>query len=108
MTNNLLNEIVDFKRLDNIFLNNYNDKYDKRRIKACILESMKVISLNTGDIYYHVGDVFSVLNRLFNISFEYETYLEYLRELENELLIVTDGERCYKKIIKMRLILLQF
>lgn len=91
----LLNEVVDFKRLDGIFLNNFEDKYDKRRIKACILESMKAISLNTGDIYYDKSDVFSVLNKLFNLSLEYETYLEYLEELELDLFIVTDNERCY-------------
>lgn len=91
----LLSEIVDFKRLDSIFLNNYEDKYDKRRIKACIVESMKALSLNVGDIYYDKTDVFSALNKLFNLSLDYETYLEYLEELESELLIVTDDNKCY-------------
>lgn len=91
----LLNEIVDFKRLDNIFLNNYEDRYDKRRVKACTLESMKAISLNTGDIYYDKSDVFSILCKLFNLSIDYETYLEYLNELEKELFIVIDDSKCY-------------
>lgn len=91
----LLNEIVEFKRLDNIFLNNFEDKYDKRRIKACILESMKAISLNTGDIYYEKEDVFSVLNKLFGLALDYETYLEHLNELELELFIVINDNRCY-------------
>lgn len=91
----LLNEVVDFKRLDNIFLNNYIDKYDKRRIKACIIESMKIISLNTGDIYYDLEDVFSILNKAFTLSINYELYLEYLKELEKELLVVIDNNKCY-------------
>ena len=91
----LLNEIVDFKRLDSIFLNNFEDKLDKRRVKACILESMKAISLNTGDIYYKNEDVYSILNRLFNIQIDYDIYLEYLSELERELLIVCDNSNCY-------------
>jgi len=91
----LLNEIVDFKRLDGIFLNNFDDKYDKRRMKACILESMKAISLNTGDIYYDKTDVFSVLNKLFAIALDYEIYLEYLEELEKELFVVIDDNKCY-------------
>ena len=91
----LLNELVDFKRLDGIFLNNYEDRYDKRRIKACILESMKAISLNTGDIYYNTADVYSALNKLFSLSLEYETYEEYLKELELELFIVIDDSKCY-------------
>ena len=91
----LLNELVDFKRLDNIFLNTYDDKYDKRRIKACILESMKTISLNTGDIYYNVADVFTILNRLFSLNLEYEAYENYLNELEEEFIIVCDYDKCY-------------
>ena len=91
----LLNEIIDFQRLDNIFLNNFNDKYDKRRIKALIIESMKAISLNTGDIYYSISDVFSILNRLYNLSLDYETYLQYLEELESDLFVVIKDDYCY-------------
>lgn len=91
----LLNGIVDFKRLDNIFLNNFDDRLDVRRVKACILESMKVISINTGDIYYNDSDIYSILNRLFSINVEYETYSEYLKDLEQELFIVIDGDRYY-------------
>ena len=91
----LLNEIVDFKRLDMIFLNNFEDRFDKRRVKACILESMKAISLNNGDIYYNASDIYTVLNRLFNIAIDYETYLDYLKELEEEMFIVIEDERYY-------------
>ena len=91
----LLNDIINFKRLDAIFLNNYNDKYDSRRIKACILECMKYISMNTGDIYYNISDVYTILNKLFSINLDYETYLEYIEDLIKELLIVKDNERLY-------------
>ena len=91
----LLNELIDFKRLDAIFLNNYDDKYDKRRMKACILECMKYISLNTGDVYYNISDVYSILNKLFSISLDYEDYLEYIEELNKELFIVKDGDNLY-------------
>lgn len=91
----LLNEVIEFKRIDGIFLNNYEDRYDKRRMKACIIESMKAISLNNGDIYYNISDVFSVLNKLFNLSLDYESYLSYIDELEKELFIVKDGDNLY-------------
>ena len=91
----LLNELVEFKRLDAIFLNSGEDKLDKRRVKACILECMNAISNSKGDIYYDKSDVFTVLNKLFNIYIDYETYLEYLEELEKELLIVTTNNNCY-------------
>lgn len=91
----LLNEVVDFKRLDIIFLNSGEDNLDKRRVKACILESMKAISNSNGDIYYNESDVYSALVKLFNININYEIYLEYLEELDKDLLIVRDEKRCY-------------
>lgn len=91
----LLSDAVEFKRLDNIFLNTGEDKLDKRRVKACILETMKTISLNTGDIYYEKTYVFDVMSKLFNININYEVYLEYLEELEKELLIVNVENNCY-------------
>ena len=91
----LLNEIIDFKRLDIIFLNSEEDKLDKRRIKAIILESMKGISTSTGDIYYAKDVVYNVMSKLFNVYVDYETYLEYLDELEKELMIVLEENRCY-------------
>ncbi len=91
----LLNEIIDFKRLDNIFLNNYSDKYDKRRVKACTLEVMKMISLNRGDIYYEKEVVFEYLMRIFSINIDYELFNSYLNELESEGFIVIDNNKVY-------------
>ncbi len=91
----LLNEIIDFKRLDNIFLNNFHDFYDKRRVKACIIEVMKAISLNLGDIYYHISDVYSYLDRLYKIQIDFELFKEYIKELEDELLVVLKDEFVY-------------
>ena len=91
----LLNEVVDFKRLDAIFLNSGEDKLDKRRVKACIIESMMAISNGKGDIYYDKSDVYSILAKLFNINIDYETYLEYLEELNEEMIVVTIDNRCY-------------
>ena len=91
----LLNELVDFKRLDNIFLNSGENLLDKRRVKACIIECMKYISSVNGDIYYEISDVHQVLIKLFNIHVDYEVYLEYLNELEMEFLIVLNNNLCY-------------
>ncbi len=91
----LLNEIIDFKRLDAIFLNNYEDKFDKRRIKAIILECMKEVSNRMGDIYYDKEAIYGVINKLFNVYVDYELYLEYLEELEKEFLIVSSDNNIY-------------
>ena len=91
----LLNDIIEFQRLDSIFLNNNNDKYDKKRIQACILESMKKISLNTGDIYSYKEDIYSITNELFKLSLDYEMFLDNLNELANDLFIIIKDNRCY-------------
>ncbi len=91
----LLNEIIDFSRLDNIFLNNFKDFYDKRRVKACIIEVMKAISMNLGDIYYLISDVYSYLSRLYKIEIDYNLFTDYLQELEKELFVVISHEYVY-------------
>ncbi len=91
----LLNDVIEFNRLDAIFLNNFQDAHDKRRIKACLLEVMKAISLNTGDIYYYESDVFTYLERLFKINIDYELFKELLQELEQELFIVISDDKIY-------------
>lgn len=91
----LLNDLVEFKRLDLIFLNSGKEKLDAVRVKACILETMRMISLNNGDIYYAKEDVYSALSKLFNILISYELYLEYLEELGKDNLVIIDEQRCY-------------
>ncbi len=91
----LLNDIVDFKRLDNIFLNNYKDKLDKRRVKACLIETMKYISINKGDIYYDRSLIYEVLGNLYSIHIDSDIFNNYLKELEEEQLIVVENERYY-------------
>lgn len=91
----LLNDLVEFKRLDLIFLNSGKEKLDVVRVKACILETMRMISLSNGDIYYAKEDVYSALSKLFNILISYELYLEYLEELGKDNLVVITDQRCY-------------
>ena len=92
----LLNEIIDFKRLDNIFLNNNNnDFYDKRRVKACIIEVLKLLASNLGDIYSYASDIHTYLGRLYKIDIATDLFQEYLEELENELFIVSENDHIY-------------
>ncbi len=91
----LLSDLIDFKRLDGIFLNNCTDRFDKRRCKACIIEAMKNITFNTGDIYVSESLIYEGINKLFNLNINYEDYVSYLKELEDELFIVSDQGRYY-------------
>jgi exodeoxyribonuclease V alpha subunit len=91
----LLNDVIEFKRLDTIFLNNIDDKYDIRRRKACIIECMKMLSNNTGDVYYNTSDIYSYLNKLFGIDIDYETYLDDITELCNDYILVKENDNVY-------------
>ena len=91
----LLNDVIEFKRLDTIFLNNIDDKYDIRRRKACIIECMKMLSNNTGDVYYNTSDIYSYLNKLFGIDIDYETYLDDIIELCNDYILVKENDNVY-------------
>ena len=91
----LLNDVIEFKRLDTIFLNNIDDKYDIRRRKACIIECMKMLSNNTGDVYYNTSDIYSYLNKLFGIDIDYETYLDDITELCDDYILVKENDNVY-------------
>ncbi len=91
----LLSDLFDFDRIDAIFLNNYSDKYDERRIKACILEVLKSYSFNTGNVYGSISDIYNLLNNSFNISLNYEIYINYLDDLSKELLVLVENDNVY-------------
>ncbi|MBE6140405.1 MAG: ATP-dependent RecD-like DNA helicase [Firmicutes bacterium] len=90
-----LKEIIEFNRLDSIYLNNYED--DLIRKKACILKTMEIISDNDGDVYYYNEDILEKLAKNFNIYIDTDTYLEYIDLLEEEKKIVKLGKRIYLK-----------
>lgn len=102
----LLNDVIDFKRLDNLFLNNFEDVLDKRRVKACIVEVCKLISFSIGDTYYEEDYVYEHLSKIFKINISYELYLDYLDELSNDEVIVREGKRVYLESIYLNELLI--
>ena len=80
--------MIDFRKLDNIFLNS-NDKEDPRRIKACIVECMKSLTFSSGDIYLTKEEIINSLKRDFNIDSKIEDYLLSLSR-ERKIIIMSD------------------
>lgn len=89
-----LKEVVDFKKVDNIYINNYGDE-TQVRIFACIIEAMEVLSNNNGDTYYYQDEVIGELVKDFNISLGEDVFSECLDCLENEKKIVREDKRIY-------------
>ena len=89
-----LKEIIDFKKVDAIYKNNYSKDNDIR-IKACILESMQILSFTNGDTYYYQEEILKVLEKEFSIILGVDV-LDYLFDnLVNDEKIYIDGRRIY-------------
>ena len=88
----LINDI-DFKTLDRIYLSIYKETTNLR-ILACIVETMKRITFNTGDTYSYKEDIIRALNDEFNIKISSD---EYFSMLSNEYKIVIDDDKYYLK-----------
>ena len=74
-------EIVDFKKIDAIYLSN-NSKDSDIRINACILESIKRLEFINGDTYHLKDEIISYLNHEFNIPIS--NIDNYLLQLKND------------------------
>ena len=91
-----ISEIVDFRKVDSIYVNNYGDKTDAR-VYACILESMRILSFASGDTFYYASEVRSSLLKEFYIELTEDVFLECLDYLENNNDIVRIDKRIYLK-----------
>lgn len=82
---------IDFKKLDNIFLEKH-DKEDPRRIKACIIESMKNLCFNNGDTYLYKEEIVKYLSDNYQINSD---ITNYLLTLINEKELIMQNDRYY-------------
>ena len=76
-----IKEVVDFKKVDNIYVANFGDK-TQVRIYACLLETMLILSFSTGDIYHYKEEISASLHKEFNIILSDEVMDEVLNELK--------------------------
>lgn len=89
-----LKDIIDFKKVDAIYKNNYSKDNDIR-IKACILESMQILSFTNGDTYYYKEEILKVLEKEFNIVLSEDVLDCLFDNLVNDEKIYIDGRRIY-------------
>lgn len=86
-------DIVDFKKLDNIYLN--MDNIDNNlRIKYCINEVLKILEINTGSTYFNKESIINGLISYFNITEEFDIG-KILEELEKSCKIKKENEDIY-------------
>ncbi len=91
-----LKEIIDFNKLDNIYLKT-KCKDDKNRLYHLILEVMKYISFSEGHIYYSNNIIIKYLESLYNISLNIESYEEIINILLEDNEIIIESDKIYLK-----------
>lgn len=90
----LVVELIDFNKVDNIYKKNH-DEYDEIRIKACIIESLKRLSMSTGDTYSYKEEIIDTLKKEFNLVIDEILFEESIYGLEEENKIVVDNNAYY-------------
>ena len=87
-------DIIDFNKLDKVFLANHNNDCEVR-IRACIIESFKRLGMNNGDTYFYKDEIFIYLRDNFKIFLEESEFNKYLDELSLDNQIVIEKDRYY-------------
>ena len=88
-----LSDEINFKKLDEIFLSN-NDMEDDRRVKACLIETMKYLTFSTGDIYLYKEEICVGLKKLYGINVDIDSQINYLFNISR---VAIKGDKIYLK-----------
>ncbi len=81
-------EKMTFQKIDRIALKNNISKADKRRIKAGIVNTLRIIGNERGDTYFLKEEIYKTLRIVINYEPTYDDFLECLEELITDLRIV--------------------
>lgn len=97
----LLKELINFEKLDKIFLKD-NKSDDEVRVKACILESMRILSDSTGNTYYKKEEIVDKLIHEYKIFCD-EIYLDqiFTELIKKEFIIVEEDKYFLEEIYSM-------
>ncbi len=91
-----LKEVIDFAKVDNIYIKKYGDK-TSTRIYACIIEAMQQLSNSNGDIYYYEQEIKEMLLKKFNIEINEDVFSELINDLINKEKIIKVDNIYYLK-----------
>lgn len=94
---NLLDEVDDlnFIKIDEIAIASGIEENDSRRIKACIIHSMKKLIFSNGDTYLTYPEIIKSVENLLHIELNSNYFEDYLLELEQAKKIVKYNEYYY-------------
>ncbi len=95
LTNDLysLVDIIDFKKLDEVYFHLFEDNNDMR-ILGCFIETLKRLSFENGDTYSTKDEIYDYMLNVFNIDL-YDRFDFYERILKNNYKIKVKDDRYY-------------
>lgn len=90
-------KIIDFRRLDMIYLDYFKDPESSIRLQACILESLNRFCNESGSVYLNYSELVRALQKYFNLTLEEDVLNELLLNLQNSNKIVKEDVNYYLK-----------
>lgn len=90
----ILLNIMDFKKIDTIYVNNY-DKNSDIRVLACIKESILELDIITGNTYHDINNVFEYFINKFKINITNELFNKYLKSLHKKEEVYMENNNVY-------------
>ena len=95
LTNDLysLIDIVDFKKLDEVFFNLFDETNDMR-VLGCFIETLKRLSFENGDTYSTKDEIYEYMMNVFKIDL-YDRFDFYEKILKNNYLTKVKDDRYY-------------
>ncbi len=86
---------IDFDKLDRIYLRMIGSANTDVRVKACIINSLKLMSMNEGDTYFSFEEIYSFMKVKYQIFLLEEEFANYLKELIDKRLVILEDNRYY-------------
>lgn len=86
-------DFIDFNKLDKIFFRIYEDT-NEMRILACIIETCKRLTFESGDTYSYKEEIISYLNATFKINL-FDSFEEYVEKLKYQGELKVKGKKYY-------------
>ncbi len=91
-----LNELIDFNKLDKVYLN-IGTFDDETRIKACLIETIKRLEMADGDTYFSLEEILDGLKRFFSLLPDTSVTEKVVEELSVNNDIIVDKDKYYLK-----------
>lgn len=89
-------EIIDFAKLDKVFLS-MKEADAHERVLACIIETFKKLGFKNGDTYLTKEEIFGTIRNEFKIFITEEEFDTYLKELKQNHDIVIEKKKYFLK-----------